>query len=147
MISGVPKAVEIGSEETRWSGFGNHDLQLLEQAMQGRMPLIDRDLDYGSMLWQAYQQNDLPQLKRLANTTAPQWRGLSEAVAAHVARQPDADGLGEPERILKAILAEGHATFERIFEEFSARAGIYGYGDLQVKALLDGIQADYTSEG
>ncbi len=136
----------IVSEDERWSGFGNHDLPLLEQALQARILLIERDIDYGSALWQGYQQNDLPHLTRLANTSAPQWRGLSEAVAALADRQPDAEGLGRPERILKAILAE-HTTFERIFAEFSARAGVYGYGDLQVQALLDGMQAQYTKQG
>jgi hypothetical protein len=126
----------ISSESTRWSGFANHDLDLLDTALQTRILLIDRDLDFASTLWQAYQQNDLPQLTRLANTTAPQWRGLSEAVAAHVARQPDADGLGAPERILRAIQAEGKTEFEAIFQEFTHRAGCYGFGDLQVRAML-----------
>ncbi len=126
----------IKSEGTRWTGFANHDLDLLAEALQARILLIDRDLDFASAVWQAYQQNDLPQLTRLANTTAPQWRGLSEAVAAHALRQPDADGLGAPERILRDIQAEGKTAFEDIFQEFIQRAGVYGFGDLQVRALL-----------
>ena len=35
------------------------------------------------------------------------------------------------------IVEEGATDFEKIFTEFTRRAGEYGFGDLQVQNLLD----------
>ena len=42
-----------------------------------------------------------------------------------------------PKQILDEIMGEGITDFSEIFPEFTRRAGVYGYGDLQVERLMD----------
>lgn len=132
----------LDADGDRWAGFGHHGQAALEAAFRARIALTVDDLQRGAALWQAYAQGDLARLQALGVTDAPQWRGLTTAVAAHIARQPDAAGLGRPERILLGIRREGIRDFEAVFKAFSAQAGEYGFGDLQVRALWDALPAD-----
>ncbi|MEQ1924283.1 MAG: hypothetical protein ABL952_17420, partial [Pyrinomonadaceae bacterium] len=43
----------------------------------------------------------------------------------------------EPLEVIRAITSGGETDFGKIFVEFRKRAGVYGYGDTQVKRLLD----------
>jgi hypothetical protein len=124
----------------RVTGFAKMSDRELAEALQARIPLQDSDFALGQRLWNAFQQNDLVGLQALAQQPATHWRCLPEVVQAHVERTPDAAGLGRPQRILQAIIAEGQTDFAKIFEAFSAQASIYGFGDLQVQALLDEMQ-------
>ncbi|MEP6788827.1 MAG: hypothetical protein ABJB40_10380, partial [Acidobacteriota bacterium] len=56
---------------------------------------------------------------------------LNEVAAAAVTRDT------HPIETLTAITAGGETDFSKIFVEFNKRAGVYGYGDLQVQHLLD----------
>jgi hypothetical protein len=38
------------------------------------------------------------------------------------------------------LLAMGITDFDTLFSQFSKREGIYGFGDLQVRELLDSIK-------
>jgi hypothetical protein len=38
--------------------------------------------------------------------------------------------------LLREIIQEGNQAFSEIFSTFSVRAGIYGYGDVQVRNML-----------
>jgi hypothetical protein len=44
-----------------------------------------------------------------------------------------------PLQIVREIRSERFATIEEVFPEFKKRAGVYGFGDLQVERLLDSI--------
>lgn len=44
-----------------------------------------------------------------------------------------------PRETIKAIKAGGETDFGKVFIEFKKRAGVYGYGDLQIQRLLDRI--------
>jgi hypothetical protein len=76
-------------------------------------------------------------LQTLAQTACGSFRRLAEVVQAHAERFPNDGRLGRPERTLQALQTEGFSTFEALFAEFSRREGVYGFGDLQVKSLLD----------
>jgi hypothetical protein len=66
---------------------------------------------------------------------------ISTAIKAHVARIPSESNLGQPAQTLLQILGElGTEEFGPVFQEFSKRESIYGFGDLQVKRLLDELK-------
>lgn len=119
-----------------WMGFAGHDADELMQAFEARRLLPAEEVARGANLWEAYQAGDLAALQALSSTENADWPGLGAAVQAHLDLQPDAHGRSRPQRVLQEILDEGHTEFEDIFREFQRRAPVYGYGDLQVRALL-----------
>jgi hypothetical protein len=57
-----------------------------------------------------------------------------------LARIPTENNPGRPVQSLLEIMDElGTTDFGLIFKEFNKREAIYGFGDLQVKRLLDGL--------
>ena len=63
------------------------------------------------------------------------------AVEAHLERTPRDGSLGRPSQSLIQIMEELKTDqFGLIFQEFCKRESIYGFGDLQVKRLLNEIK-------
>jgi len=58
---------------------------------------------------------------------------LSETVEAAIAK----DEL--PQAVVREIIDEGVEGFDQIFDEFSKRAGVYGFGDSQVRRILESL--------
>jgi hypothetical protein len=129
-----PNETEDGQID--WSGFGRMDEAGLLRSFQNRVELTETDLQLGQSLWEAYAGNDQMRLMELAQVKSQCFRFLKEVIQAHIDRLPK-EGPGRPEKTLQAIRAEGFTTFEEIFAEFTRREGIYGFGDLQVKGMLD----------
>ncbi len=60
------------------------------------------------------------------------------AVEAHIARIPHKNDPGRPVKVILEIMNELKTEeFIPIFKEFSKRESIYGFGDLQVKTLVE----------
>jgi|UniRef100_UPI0040474BAC hypothetical protein len=127
--------------ENRWTGFGQASLDSLEDCYQQRIPLTTLDVKLGKALWEAYGSQNWKEFKNLACQTSPCFHSLVEVCQAQLDRLPGLDNLGKPERILHEILTSGVTDFPQLFQEFSLQAGIYGFGDLQVKAMLDSLLA------
>lgn len=88
-------------------------------------------------LWTHYQNNNLKSLQAISNKY-PDLFFISEAVQAHLDRQPNTNHMGKPKETILAILAElDTPSFGTVFQEFSRRLPNYGFGDLQVKRLYD----------
>jgi len=119
-------------------GFGALNQDELTSAYEARTPLLKmHDL---AQLWTYYQQNELDKLLEKAKVFEDEFPFIENAVKAHLDRIPGEKSLGRPEQTLKDILNElENPSFAVIFKEFSKRESIYGFGDLQVKRLLDGI--------
>lgn len=126
----------------RWAGFGEATPAALEKAYQARVPILPSDITLGKALWQAFQREDWEGFKKLSLQSSPCFNSLEEVCQAQLDRLPGIHGLGKPERILHGILARGITDFPLLFQEFTRQAGVYGFGDLQVKALVDSLQAD-----
>ncbi|MEJ2006461.1 MAG: hypothetical protein P8X57_16215 [Cyclobacteriaceae bacterium] len=95
-------------------------------------------LDKFSRLWEFYKKGKTDELTRLADELKPKYPFISEAVRAHRERIPSESSPGRPVTVLQDIIRElGSSEFGPVFREFSKREYIYGYGDLQVKRLLD----------
>ena len=51
-----------------------------------------------------------------------------------------------PKEILQKIITEGESNFGKVFRKFNETAGVYGFGDLQVKRIYDEVwNANFSS--
>lgn len=120
-------------------GLGHLTVEEMAQLFPQRTVLNTQQLDLADMAWQAYiaaQPDDLVTLSHADTKLLP---FLSQTLKEHLGRFPAiGNGLGRPQKILLEILngATGHQTFGQIWPKFSARAGHYGFGDLQVVQIL-----------
>ncbi|MGB1263528.1 MAG: DUF1835 domain-containing protein [Cognaticolwellia sp.] len=121
--------------EYSFAGMTERELQL---ALAHRQRLLSHQLAALAKLWPLYQQNDCDAMLAIASELGDDFVFLTAAIVAHQARMPDKTGLGYPERQLLAIMAELNSQdFTTVFRCFSAREGIYSFGDLQVKQMFD----------
>jgi hypothetical protein len=120
-----------------WKGFGNATSAKLEKAYSSKVQFEQNDLDLGVHLWEAYQKNDFEQLKELSKTHSNCFEYLEEVCQAHLDRFPSNNTLGKPEQLIKELILDKPIEFQEVFQEFSERAGIYGFGDLQVKSIYE----------
>lgn len=113
-----------------WMGFGNLSPDDLTKSFNSRRQLSADDIDFGNLLWTAYQKADHQELLRLSKNASDLFPHLEEVCLAAIEKTT------RPVKILKEIKNDGVSEFPEIFAEFSKRAGIYGFGDSQVKRLL-----------
>ncbi|MEJ7847015.1 MAG: hypothetical protein WKF92_02885 [Pyrinomonadaceae bacterium] len=113
-----------------WKGFGNLVSEDLAASFSARRRLSPGDIELGKHLWTAYQNADYPELSRLSKTASDRFPHLEEVCLAEIEKAT------RPLQILDDIRREGISAFPDVFAEFSRRAGIYGYGDSQVKRLI-----------
>ena len=117
--------------EDRWKGFGNLNSDDLKKCFAGRKKLTSDDITLGAGLWDAYRRNDHTRLRELSKTGSAQFPYLAEVCDAAINKDI------RPLEILLEIKADGFETFPEIFPEFVIRAGEYGFGDVQIKHLLE----------
>lgn len=123
----------VNSFEDRWKGFGSVGPDELKKCFEKRIRLTSDDIELGSELWDAFRKDDNIRLAELANVASRAFPYLKEVCDAAVERS------FRPEHLLREIMDSGVHEFIDIFAEFSRRAGVYGYGDLQVKRLVDQV--------
>ena len=122
-------------------GFGGLDQAALLSIYEQRILLTEMDLLVS--LWASYQDGDVDALLAKTNKLEKQYPFILAAAKAHQERIPTKDNPGRPTQTLKQIMKELQTDdFGTIFKEFCKRESIYGYGDLQVKRLLEGIMSD-----
>ena len=119
-------------------GFGGLNQEELEKAFHNRMYLDETGNI--AVLWQAYKNSDMEKLVDLANSLLVKFPFISKAVTAHLERIPTEHHPGRPKLSLMQIINELKTDeFGPVFRAFSKRESIYGFGDLQVKRLLEDI--------
>jgi hypothetical protein len=116
--------------EDRWNGFGSADSKILKECYDGRVRLSDFDCELGVELWDAFRRHDSHEI--LALTSKPQTAFPYLEEVGQAAAELDS----KPAEIVREIKREGKTEFKEIFREFRRRAGVYGFGDTQVKRLL-----------
>ena len=117
-------------ENERWKGFGNHDSEDLKNAFISSKQIKNVDFVLAKNLWKAFSETDLKQLKLLSKSKSEIFRKLSEVITANK---------NQFNRTLeKQIfeLAEHETNFNKLFQKFSEKYGVYGFGDLQFKMYL-----------
>lgn len=113
-----------------WKGFGGHGPDELRAAFESRIEMSDEDVSTGAELWRAYREGDQSALLSLGqhrSSTFPFLKEVTEAAAEIDSR---------PRKIIAEIKSEGLTTIAEVFPEFNSRAGVYGFGDLQVERLM-----------
>lgn len=129
--------------ETRWNGFGTVNSSAYDACMARRLPINKEGLYFGTQLWEAYKQGRWAQLKKLSNTTSPFFPRLSEVIQAQLDRL---NPMPRPEAILRNLWHEGLRQFEPACREFHRRAGVYGFGDTQLKPYWQNILLENNSD-
>ncbi len=119
--------------EDRWDGFGFLGTSDLQKCYGQRVRFTPKEIQLGADLWNAFRKNDHERLIELSKSEEDRFPYLAEVVEAAVERET------RPAEIVAEIQFEGKSEFEDIFPEFKRRAGVYGYGDLQVQRLIEGV--------
>jgi hypothetical protein len=118
-------------ENDRWNGFGGATADDLRLCFKERRILSTDEVQLGADLWQAFKDKNIEELLRLSARPTPAFPHLDEVGQA--AAEKDT----QPAAIVGEIEREGINNFNEIFLEFRRRAGVYGYGDSQVKHLME----------
>lgn len=117
-------------------GFGHYDQCAIVSLFKNRLPI--RHAELFEDLWNFYQHDEYSEIVRLAKKYSLDYPFLLPAIEAHIDRIPTNESQGRPMETLKSIIKEYDTNdFSTIFTAFSQREGIYGFGDLQVKRMLD----------
>ena len=127
------------ASENRWKGFGGASTAALVQAYEARVPFTFSDLTLGKNLWEAYRLGDGAQLAALSKSVSSCFRHLEEVCQAQLDRISADPSQRRPEKLILELLAMGITDFDTLFSQFSEREGIYGFGDLQVRGLMDSV--------
>lgn len=120
----------VRDESEIWKGFGRLSAADLQECYAERTKFETSDILFGADLWKAYRSGDHQKLKELSTTKSACFPYLQDVCDAEIEK-----GV-RPKQILKEIIASGLTDFDKIFPAFSAQAGVYGYGDSQVRRIL-----------
>lgn len=127
--------------QAHWKGFGLANAIKLQEVFDQRIEFEETDIQLGLSLWKAYCNKDFEQLKMLSSQETMVFHLLEEVCQAHMDRFPTDGSLGRPEVTLAKIMNASEMSFAEVFKEFSKQEGIYGFGDLQLKGLFNGLLA------
>lgn len=119
-----------------WRGFGMDSREDLQDRFNHSVPLEDQDVNLAIELWCAFVENDIRKMSELSNAGSNAFRHLDKVLQAQIERLNENIVERQPNKMLNEIMQSGHKTFAEIFYLFSSRAGIYGYGDAQVRNIL-----------
>ena len=116
-------------------GFGGIHPNELLSLLDHRIPISAEILTMLSDLWNAYQEEDQQHMNEIAEQLHS-FPFIQNAIHLHIDRVKN----NTPEKILKDIITELNTTeFGPVFGEFCKRVPDYGFGDLQVKRMFDGL--------
>jgi hypothetical protein len=129
-----PKA---GSE---YSFAGMNTTELIEAYKNRKIIELSESRMIGE-LWNFYQMNDFEKMINNAEKLNSKFSFLLPAIQAHIDRIPARGNPGRVTQTLLNIINDlGTTEFAPIFKEFSKREKIYGFGDKQIKNLLEKIK-------
>jgi len=121
-------------------GFSDMNELELEKAYRNAQLLNTNKKHVLSHMWELYQNRQINEAMTLSAQVEPELPFLYPAVKAWQESIPHDEYPGKPIAALKEIIAElGTDDFGILYRTFHRRYPIYGYGDLQVKNLIDKI--------
>src|SRR5690606_1799204 len=119
-----------------WSGFGHMDGKAAAELFAHRVTMDEHDVALMQALLEAYADADEILLRELSRRPTHAMRHLPDVIDAQLSRLDPDPETRMPDALLRQLVREGHQTFEDLFAAFSARSGIYGYGDAQIRIRL-----------
>ena len=122
-------------EKDLWKGFGRMAKDDLRKCFDERVKFTKEDIQLGVNLWGAYKHGDLAKLEILSNTKSECFPYLKEVCTAEIERKSDK----RPQKTLRKITEKGITDFNELFTLFAEEEGVYGFGDLQVKAMCENL--------
>jgi len=120
------------ADKDKFEGFANLSPEDLISLTESKVKFTSEDIQTGNDLWKAYCNEDFESLKNLSSSNSQCFRYLDEVLQAQIERYSL-----RPQKALKKILDSGEKNFNEIFSEFIKTESVYGFGDLQVKAMLE----------
>jgi Domain of unknown function (DUF1835) len=123
----------VRDETDVWKGFGNLKKEDLEQCYAERVKFSAADVSLGAELWKAFQNKDFDELKKLGAIKSACFPKLPEVCAAAIEIET------RPKETLQKIKAADETDFNKVFARFGEIEGVYGFGDSQVKRILEKI--------
>ncbi len=128
-------------EDDIWQEYGPATADDLRHCFSRRIAVSAEDFDLAGRLWQACRSRNLEKLKELGQRISAAFPYLNDVCQAYADRFPAAPQISRPERVVREIVRSFNqvVTFSDVFQEFTRREGIYGMGDLQVRALYDKV--------
>lgn len=127
------------SSSNKWATFGDSKPADLTYSLLSRKEITASDLSHGEKLWRAFSSSNLNALRELCDFPSEAFQYQDEVVQAHFDRFPRDKKLGRPETRLKQLNEKGTQTFGELFRSFAESEAIYGFGDTQVKKMLERI--------
>lgn len=121
------------SPDDVWKGFVNVSPESLAECYGSRTLFSSDDIETGSRLWSAFRDRDSSLLLKLGDRRSPCFPFLKEVCDA--AAEIDS----RPAEVVRQLKELGHKDIDSLFPEFKKRAGVYGFGDLQVARLLQTV--------
>lgn len=130
----------IRPDTDSWTGFGIMNAQSLEKAFLNKAHITQSQLQMFSKLWTIYQQGETKGMNKIAEELTSLIPRLPDVIVAHIDRIETKDNPGKPKKLLKSIIHSlDTKEFGKVFRAFQEEAGIYGFGDSQVKIMFDEI--------
>lgn len=117
-------------KEESWDGFAHLAATDFENQINKAIEVSEQDIELAKMLWKAFSESNLEELKRISATNAKAFRNLSLIVDSIIDLKS-----GKTQRELKKN-SEGFKNFDSLFKEVKQKYGVFGFGDLQVKNLI-----------
>jgi hypothetical protein len=116
-----------------WKGFGEHTADDLLMSFESRVECTREDIETGSELWKVFSTGNANRLAELSEFRSPCFPFLKEVCGAAAEIET------RPLSLVRELKASGLDTVEKAFPEFQKRAGVYGFGDVQVERILNSL--------
>ena len=126
----------VRDETDLWKGFGGLGADELQKCFEQRIKLGKEDIELGKRLWQAFCFRDLQSFRVLSETRSECFPYLKEVCEAAIEIEV------RPKNALRKLVSDGESDFNKIFETFALEQGVYGYGDAQVRRILDKLRTE-----
>lgn len=105
----------------------NCTFENLANCFENRILLTKNDVQKGKQLWKSFCFKQFELTDTSDSKAFPHLKEVCQAIIEKEQR---------PKEILSEITANGESDFGKIFTQFKQKAGIYGFGDSQVKNIL-----------
>jgi hypothetical protein len=123
-------APSVVTENEIWNGFGKLNADDLKRCFSQRVKFAAADIALGTELWTAYQHRDYAKLRELSQIESRCYPFLREACEAEIEKD------FRPKQVIEELQRQGFDDFGEVFAAFREKAGVYGYGDAQVRRIL-----------